>query len=42
MLVLAWRAGETLNIGEQVKITILEILSNQVRIGMRRTQGHPG
>ena len=34
MLILTRRIGETLNIGEDVSITILEIKAGQVRVGI--------
>ncbi len=34
MLILTRREGETLNIGDDIKITILGIKGNQVRIGI--------
>lgn len=34
MLILTRRIGETLNIGDDVKVTILGIKGNQVRIGV--------
>jgi len=34
MLILTRRIGETLNIGDEVKVTVLSIKGNQVRIGI--------
>ena len=34
MLVLTRRAGETVNIGENIQVTVLRIDGNQVRIGV--------
>ena len=34
MLILARRVGESLNIGDDIKITLLGIKGNQVRIGI--------
>ena len=34
MLILTRRIGETLNIGDDVQVTVLGIKGNQVRIGM--------
>ena len=35
MLILTRRSGEGINIGEEIKITILEIKGNQVRVGIQ-------
>jgi len=34
MLILSRRPGETLNIGDEVTVTVLEVKGNQVRIGI--------
>ncbi len=34
MLILTRRIGETLNIGEEVTVTVLGVKGNQVRIGV--------
>ena len=34
MLILSRRPGETLNIGDEVTVTVLEVKGNQVRIGV--------
>ena len=34
MLILTRRTGETINIGDDVKVTVLGIKGNQVRIGI--------
>ncbi|MBX2884565.1 MAG: carbon storage regulator CsrA [Granulosicoccus sp.] len=34
MLILTRRAGETINIGDEVTVTILSVKGNQVRIGV--------
>lgn len=34
MLILTRRVGETLNIGDDVKVTVLGVAGNQVRIGV--------
>ena len=35
MLILTRRVGETLIIGDDVKVTVLEVQGNQVRIGIQ-------
>ncbi len=35
MLILTRKSGESINIGEEIKITILEIKGNQVRVGIQ-------
>ena len=35
MLILSRRSGETLNIGDEVTVTVLEVKGNQVRIGIK-------
>jgi carbon storage regulator len=34
MLILSRRTGESLNIGDDIKVTVLEIRGSQVRIGV--------
>jgi len=34
MLILTRRIGETLNIGDEVTVTVLDVKGNQVRIGV--------
>ncbi|MGO1073195.1 carbon storage regulator CsrA [Lysobacter sp. CA199] len=34
MLVLARRVGETLNIGDEITVTVLGVTGNQIRIGI--------
>ncbi|WP_101757487.1 carbon storage regulator CsrA [Oceanicoccus sp. KOV_DT_Chl] len=34
MLILTRRIGETLRVGDEVKVTVLELQGNQVRIGI--------
>ncbi len=34
MLILSRRPGETLNIGDSIKVTVLGVKGNQVRIGI--------
>ncbi|NOZ11514.1 MAG: carbon storage regulator CsrA [Gammaproteobacteria bacterium] len=34
MLILTRRPGETLNIGDDIQVTVLEIIGTQVRIGI--------
>jgi carbon storage regulator len=41
MLVLTRRKGETLNIGDEVQVTVLGIKSNQVRIGIDAPKNVP-
>jgi carbon storage regulator len=35
MLILARRVGETLNIGEEVSLTVLAISGSQIRLGIK-------
>mgnify|MGYP005989958005 CR=1 FL=1 len=39
MLVITRRTGEKINIGDDTEITILDIKSNQVRIGIQAPEG---
>ena len=41
MLVLTRRIGETLNIGDEVQVTVLGIKGNQVRIGIDAPKNVP-
>ena len=41
MLVLTRRTGETLNIGDEVQVTVLGIKGNQVRIGIDAPKNVP-
>lgn len=41
MLVLTRRIGETLNIGDEVKVTVMGIKGNQVRIGVDAPKTFP-
>lgn len=34
MLLLTRRAGETLNIGDEITVTVLSVQGNQIRIGI--------
>jgi len=34
MLILTRRTGETLNIGDDIEVTVLDVKGNQVRIGI--------
>lgn len=34
MLILTRRIGETLNIGDEIQVTVLEVRGNQVRLGV--------
>lgn len=39
MLILTRRVSETLNIGDDVKVTVLAVQGNQVRIGIDAPKG---
>ena len=41
MLILTRRVGETLNIGDEVQVTVLGIKGNQVRIGVNAPKEIP-
>ena len=41
MLILTRRTGETLHIGDDIKVTILNVTGSQVRIGIDAPQGDP-
>jgi len=41
MLILTRRIGETLNIGDDVQVTVLGIKGNQVRIGVNAPKSVP-
>ncbi len=41
MLILTRRVGETLNIGDEVQVTVLGIKGNQVRIGINAPKDVP-
>jgi len=41
MLVLTRRIGETLTIGDDVRVTVIEIKGNQVRIGINAPKEVP-
>ncbi|HED13736.1 MAG TPA: carbon storage regulator [Gammaproteobacteria bacterium] len=41
MLILTRRAGETLNIGDDIQITVLGVKGNQVRIGITAPRDVP-
>ncbi len=41
MLILTRRVGETLNIGDDVQVTVLAIKGNQVRIGINAPKEVP-
>jgi carbon storage regulator len=42
MLILTRRIGETIRIGDDVSVTVLEIHGNQVRIGIQAPKSPPG
>lgn len=41
MLILTRRVGETLNIGDEIRVTVLGIKGNQVRIGVTAPKNVP-
>jgi len=41
MLILTRRIGETLNIGDEVRVTVLGVKGNQVRIGVTAPKDVP-
>lgn len=41
MLILTRRTGETLNIGDDIIVTILQVKGNQVRIGINAPKDVP-
>ena len=41
MLILTRRIGETLNVGDDVTVSVLEVQGNQVRIGIRAPREIP-
>jgi carbon storage regulator len=41
MLILTRRTGQSLNIGENVKVTVLAVVGNQVRIGIKAPKSIP-
>jgi len=41
MLILTRRIGETLNIGDEVRVTVLGVKGNQVRIGVSAPKDIP-
>ena len=41
MLILTRRAGETLNIGDNIQVSVLGIKGNQVRIGIEAPKDIP-
>ncbi len=41
MLILSRRIGESINIGEDVKLTVLDVRDNQVRIGIAAPRDVP-
>ena len=41
MLILTRRTGETLNIGDEIQVTVLGIKGNQVRIGINAPKDVP-
>lgn len=40
-LILTRRTGETINIGEDVSVTVIEVRGNQVRIGVNAPKSVP-
>ncbi len=41
MLILTRRVGETLNIGDEIQVTILGVKGNQVRVGINAPKDVP-
>lgn len=41
MLILTRRVGETVNIGDDIQVTVLGIRSNQMRIGISASKNTP-
>ena len=41
MLILTRRVGETINIGENIQVTVLRIAGNHVRIGVEAPKSVP-
>ncbi len=41
MLILTRRPGETLNIGDEIQVTVLKIIGNQVSIGIEAPREIP-